>query len=144
MAIIYNGVDLSRLDLSKLATALTIRDWKPIPEGTKVELTFQAGASAGDEASVVVQPDDGYLFDLAYLKLTVPDGVEANVLVTTEAGTNVLFSENLTGPSEVMVDASDFIALGWVQEFELYAKLTSDATADVTVTLEYGGRQVRG
>jgi len=112
-----------------------------IPKGSKVEIEIDPGVSAGTEFSSTQEPDDGYKFCISYFKLTVPDEVEANVIVKTEKGESALLSENVTNDT-VIIDASDFRGLDYLDSFTLYAKTTTTTTDTRTVTLEYGGKQV--
>jgi len=114
---------------------------KIIPRGSKVEITIDAGIDAEQEFSSIQEPDDGYKFYISYFKLTVPDEVEANVIVETEKGETVLLAENVTNDT-VIIDSSDFMGLGYLNSFTLYVKTITTTTEPRTVTLEYGGRQV--
>lgn len=114
---------------------------KIIPKGSKVEIEVDPGISADTEFSSTQEPDDGYKFYISYFKLTVPEEVEANVIVKTEKGETVLLSENVTNDT-VIIDASDFRGLDYLDSFTLYVKTTATTTDTRTVTLEYGGKQV--
>ena len=114
---------------------------KIIPKGSKVEIQVDSGVSAGTEFSSTQEPDDGYKFCISYFKLTVPEEVEANVIVETEKGETVLLSENVTNDT-VVIDASDFRGLDYLDSFTLYVKTTTTTTDTRTVTLEYSGKQV--
>ena len=114
---------------------------KIIPKDSKVEITIDAGVSEGEEFSSPQEPDEGYKFCIAYFKLTVPQEVEANVIVKTEKGETALLNENVTNDT-VVIDASDFRGLGYLDSFTLYAKTTTTTTDARTVILEYGGKQV--
>jgi len=114
---------------------------KIIPKGSKVEIQVDSGVSAGTEFSSTQEPDEGYKFCISYFKLTVPEEVEANVIVETEKGETVLLSENVTNDT-VIIDASDFRGLDYLDSFTLYVKTTTTTTDTRTVTLEYGGKQV--
>jgi len=114
--------------------------YKPIPKGSKVELVIPSGSPAGSEFNVVVEPDDGYEFDIAYFILDTTSDVEANIIVETSEGEFTLLADNTT--TGVMLDASDFGGLGGIKKFILYAKVVNAPASDTTITLEYGGRQV--
>jgi len=115
--------------------------YKPIPKGSKVEIQIANGTPAGSELNAIIEPDEGYELDISYMILDVPSGVEANVLITTSEGEYPLLAENTT--TGVQIDASDFGGLGGISKIVLYAKVTSTPSEDITVSLEYGGRQVR-
>lgn len=119
----------------------TYSTYKPIPKGSKVEIVIPNGSPAGSEFNGTVEPDEGYVLDITYLILDVPSGVEANIIVETDEGETPLLAENTT--TGVILDASDFNGLGGIKKLTLYAKVTTTTTSDVTVSLEYGGRQVR-
>jgi len=123
-----------------LATKINMYD-KIIPKDSKVEITIDAGVGEGEEFSSPQEPDEGYKFCISYFKLTVPEEVEANVIVATEKGETALLSENVTNDT-VIIDASDFGGLDYLSSFTLYAKTTATTTDARTVTLEYGGKQV--
>ena len=123
-----------------MATKINMYD-KILPKDSKVEITIDAGVSEGEEFSSPQEPDEGYKFCIAYFKLTVPEEVEANVIVATEKGETALLSENVTNDT-VIIDASDFGGLDYLSSFTLYAKTTTTTTDARTVTLEYGGKQV--
>ena len=123
-----------------MATKINMYD-KIIPKDSKVEITIDAGVGEGEEFSSPQEPDEGYKFCISYFKLTVPEEVEANVIVATEKGETALLSENVTNDA-VIIDASDFGGLDYLSSFTLYAKTTTTTTDARTVTLEYGGKQV--
>ena len=112
-----------------------------IPKGSKIGIGIDPGVSAGTEFTAPREPDKGYKFCISYFKLTVPEEVEANVIVQTEKGETTLLSENVTNDT-VIIDASDFAGLDYLSSFTLYVKVTTDTTDTRTVTLEYGGKQV--
>ena len=114
---------------------------KIIPKDSKVEIVVDSGIAAGTEFSSTQEPDEGYKFCISYFTLSVPEEVEANVIVATEKGETVLLSENVTNTT-VTIDASDFGGLDYLNSFTLYVKVVSDTTAQRTVTLKYGGKQV--
>ena len=123
-----------------MVTKINMYD-KILPKDSKVEIQVDSGVSAGTEYSSVQEPDSGYKFCISYFKLTVPEEVEANVIVQTEKGETTLLSENVTNDT-VIIDASDFAGLDYLSSFTLYVKVTTDTTDTRTVTLEYGGKQV--
>ena len=123
-----------------MATKINMYD-KIIPKDSKVEITIDAGVGEGEEFSSPQEPDEGYKFCISYFKLTVPEEVEANVIVATEKGETALLSENVTNDT-VIIDASDFGGLDYLSSFTLYAKTTTTTTDARTVILEYGGKQV--
>lgn len=114
---------------------------KIIPKGSKVVVEIEPGVPAGTEFSGVTVPDDGYLFNISYFRLTVPDGVEANVIVETDSGEFPLLANNVTNDT-VYIDASDFYGLEYLKSFTLYVKVLTDTTSHLIVELEYSGRQV--
>ncbi|WP_297553006.1 hypothetical protein [Thermococcus sp.] len=132
------GVDYDRL---KQALGPTFSSYKPIPQGSKVEITIPPGTPAEAEFNATVEPDEGYEFDISYFHLDTPTEVEANIIVETSEGEFPLLAHNVT--TETFIDASDFGGLSGIKKFTLYAKTVSALTADKTVSLEYGGKQVR-
>ncbi|WP_297551898.1 hypothetical protein [Thermococcus sp.] len=132
------GVDYDRL---KRALGPTFSSYKPIPKGSKVELTIPAGSPVGSEFTATFEPDDGYLLDVSYVRITLPDGTEGNVIATTDEGGTPLLAKNTTGT--LLLDASDFGALTGLKALALYVKVNQSPSSNVVATLEVGGRQVR-
>lgn len=135
---LYNGIDLAQLAYDLLSLT---GSYKPIPKGSSVAVVIPSGTAAGQEFSPTAEPDDGYVFDITYMKLTVPDGIEANVIVTTDEGDTSLLANNAT--SDTVIDASDFGGLSGIKKITLYAKVVTPPSSDVTPTLEFGGKQVK-
>ena len=115
--------------------------WKPIPKGSSVSIVIPTGTSVGEEFNASAEPDDGYEMVISYIILSVPDGVEANVLVETSEGEFPLLANNVT--TGVQLDASDFLGLGGIKRLTLYAKVNAVPTSDITVSMEFGGRQIK-
>lgn len=134
-------VDYDRLKRAVKSAVGKDSSYKPIPKGSTAELTISSGSPQGLESQVIVQPDEGYVFEITYINLTVPSGVEANVIVETDEGEYTLLSENTT--SSVFIDAADFGGLTGIKKLTLYVKVVVAPTSDITVSMEYGGRQVR-
>lgn len=131
-------------DLLKQAVARAVGSgggYKPIPKGSYVAVVIPTGTAVGQEFNATVEPDEGYLLDISYLRLEVPPDVEANVLVTTDEGETPLLADNTS--SSVLLDASDFGGLGGISKVTLYVKVLQSPSEDVMAKLEYGGRQVR-
>ena len=131
------------IDYDLLATIIggANSSYKPIPKGSSTSITIPAGTAVGTEFNAQVLPDDGYVMALSYIILDVPSGIEANVIVDTDEGSTALLANNATTGTQI--DASDFLGLGGLKKVTLYAKVTGTLTTDVTVTMEYAGRQIK-
>jgi len=134
------------LDYDRLRMAVqgamgnTTGAYKLLPKGSSVSIDIDSGTAAGTEFNATVEPDDGFRLMISYIKLTVPTGIEVNVIVTTDAGDSVMFANNVT--ADTTVSADDFLGLGGIKKLTLYAKVSTSPSSNVTVTMEYCGKQV--
>lgn len=114
---------------------------KIIPLDSTVQIDIPSGTKAGVETVVEVLPDEGFLFNFSKIELTVPDDIEANLILTTEKGDTVLFKENITNTTKT-VYSSDVGGLCFISKVSIYVKVTSDLTESKTVLFKYNGKQV--
>lgn len=116
---------------------------KYIPKGTKSVIVLGIGLPNDVEIISEIEPDDGYVFDIEYFKVTTPADAEANIILITSGGENVLLAENQGPNQEVIYDASDFegVSFSQIEMIKFYVKTTSIITAEEEVTFEFAGLQ---
>lgn len=112
-----------------------------IPIGSRVIVSIGSGVPVDTEFSAVQTPSGGYKFKISYFKLTVPDGVEANIIVSTEKGQAPLLASNVTN-STIIIVSTRRLQLDYLDSFALYVKTLQDIVSQVDVVLEYAGRLV--
>ncbi len=112
-----------------------------IPIGSRVIVSIDSGVPVDTELSAVQTPSGGYKFKISYFKLTVPDGVEANIIVSTGKGQAPLLASNVTN-STIIIVSTRRLQLDYLDSFALYVKTLQDIESQVDVVLEYAGRLV--
>lgn len=116
---------------------------KYIPKGTKSVIVLGVGLPVNVEIMSEIEPDDGYVFDIEYFKVTTPADAEANIILVTSGLENVLLAENQGPNQEVIYDASDFegVSFSQIEMIKFYVKTTNIITAEEKVVFEFSGLQ---
>ena len=112
---------------------------KVIPIGSGVEIVLKSGIPPS-KYSATVEPDDGYKIKLGSLKLIIPAGVYANVILKTEDNEMPLFKDNMT---DITYEAPQSLldSIDYVDMLILYVEVPDALTEDKSVVLEIAGSQ---
>ena len=142
MSIIYVDVEKIKKAIREEAR----KPWRYLPKEQSINLTFPSGTPEGTEGFAEVTPPEGYYFAIRYFKLTTPNEVEGNILVTGMDGeeTRLLAENQSAGLSDQLYDYSDWDSdFLFLKKFRLYGKTTTTTTADRVVVLKWSGGLVK-
>ncbi|MEM1522272.1 MAG: hypothetical protein QXU69_04560 [Thermofilaceae archaeon] len=114
---------------------------EPIPYGSHIKVTLDAGVPAGTKARDALVAPGAHLYQLKLLRLVTDAEVVGRVFSVVE-GVEALIVE-LDEGREVEVDVDELIGALFVETLVLEAEAKVRTTSSRTVTLYYSGSAVK-